>query len=437
MDFQNCKRNRYGKCDIPANTVERIKEGFARLGLKPEYAPVSLSENIHWGRAWIDSIRIVCNGKGITPELARASAYAELAERFSAGLFYPVFEQEVRFNVPALYDEATSKFLNHEWMDGYRHAHQDDLGHPLKIEELLADETHLTREDIAEIEDSRMAHHWVDGISLISGDTIQVPINFVTYIHASNGIAAGNTLEEALIQASCEIFERHAQIETIRPERVVPSIHLDSVENDGIRGLVDFYERNNVEVIIKDLSFDGLLPALGAFFINRNLKSDRLEHKILIPAVSFNLDEALSRCFTEGMQGRDTLLTPRPQLDRPVVHRSQVDNFYLLMKCGISLKDISFLERGETKPYRNRPATDILSEIEQVKQICRRLDTDLILLDQTHPILDFPVVRVLMPRISDFLPFLKSDILISEATKPSAQWRGGEFAPVMQSFFPS
>jgi hypothetical protein len=201
--------------------------------------------------------------------------------------------------------------------------------------------------------------------------------------------------------------------------------------------MVDFYERNNVAVMIKDLSFDGLLPALGAFFINRNLKSDRLEHKILIPAVSFNLDEALSRCFTEGMQGRDTLLTPRPQLDRPVVHRSQVDNFYLLMKCGISLKDISFLEQGETKPYQNRPATDILSEIEQVKRICRHLDTDLILLDQTHPILDFPVVRVVMPRISDFLPFLKPDILISEATKPSAQWRGEEFAPVMQSFFRS
>jgi len=435
MEFQNCARNAYGKCDIPANTIRRIKDGFARLGLNPEYAPVRVSDNIYWGRAWIDSIRIVCVGKGVTPELAEASAYAELAERFSAGLFYPVFEQEVRFNVPALHNQATLRFLNHEWMDGYVHAHQDQLDEALKIEALLANETQLSQADLTEIKDSPMARHWVDGFSVLSGRNVKVPVNFVAYIHASNGIAAGNTLEEAIVQASCEIFERHAQISVIRPERVIPSIDLESIGNESIQRMVHFYRENNVEVIIKDLSLGHRFPAVGVLFVNRNLASDRLEHKILIPGVSFNLDEALTRCFTEGMQGRNTLKTTRPELDRPVMHRSQVDNFYLLMKCGISLKDISFLEQGELKSYQPVTATDILDEIEQVKQICRALDTDLIILNQTHPVLNFPVVRVVIPQVSDFLPFLKGDILISEATKPSAQWRGEEFTPVMQSFF--
>ncbi len=280
-----------------------------------------------------------------------------------------------------------------------------------------------------------MASHWVDGFSIGREKVIKVPVNFIAYIHASNGLAAGNTIEEAMIQASCEIFERHVQIETIRPEKIVPSIDPDSVGNKSIRRMIEFYKENNVDVVIKDLSFDGLFPSIGVLFINHNLRSDRQEHRILIPGVSFNLDEALTRCFTESMQGRETLSAPRPQLDRPVVHRSQVDNFYLLMKCGISPKDISFLEQGEIKDYQNIRAEDIFGEIEEIKDVCKTFNTDCIILNHTHPVLSFPVVRVVIPRVSDFLPFLRRDILVSEATRPSAAWRGEEFNNVMGSFF--
>ncbi|NVL90323.1 MAG: YcaO-like family protein [Desulfobacterales bacterium] len=435
MKFKNCVRNEYGKCDIPSNTINRIKDGLRRLDLDVEYFNFRVSDNIYWGRTWIDSIRIVCVGKGITPELAEASAYAELAERFSAGLFYPVFEEQVRFNVPAIYNEETNRFLNYEWMDGYVHAHQDDLENPLKIEDLLANESHLTDKDIEHIKNSRMARHWVDGFSIVRKETVKVPVNFITYIHGSNGTAAGNTIEEAMIQASCEIFERHVQIQTIKPEKIVPSIDLDSVDNVAIKNMIKFYHGKNVHIIIKDLSLDGLLPGIGVLFINNNLRSDRLEHRILIPGASFNLDEGLTRCFTESMQGRETLLAPRPQLDRPVVHRSRVNDFYMLMKCAICAKDISFLEQGEIRAYKNTKLEDVLGEIEEIKRICKLFNTDCIILDHTHPVLNFPVARVIIPGVSDFLPFLRQDILTSEATRPSAAWRGEEFSKIMQSFF--
>jgi ribosomal protein S12 methylthiotransferase accessory factor len=436
MKFQNCVRNEYGKCDLPHNTVRKIKDGFRKLNLKVEYSPFRVSDNIHWGRIWIDSIRIVCNGKGITPELAEASAYAELAERFSAGLFYPVFEERVRYNIPALYNKETSRFLNYEWMDGYIHAHQDELqGNILKIEDLLANEHHLTDTDIAHIKNSRMARHWVHGFSILSEKAVKVPVNFVTYISASNGMAAGNTMEEAMIQASCEIVERHAQIQIIKPEKEVPSIDPDSVDNEVINDMIKFYQGKNVDVIIKDLSLGGLLPCIGVLFVNHNLPPDRLEHRILIPGVSFNMDEGLTRCFTESMQGRETLSAPRPQLDKPLVHRSRVNNFYLLMKCCISPKDISFLEQGEIAAYRNTEIKDIFGEIEELKRVCKGFNTDCILLNHTHPTLDFPVIRVIIPTVSDFLPFLSQDILVSEATRPSATWRGERFKKIMQSFF--
>jgi hypothetical protein len=105
------------------------------------------------------------------------------------------------------------------------------------------------------------------------------------------------------------------------------------------------------------------------------------------------------------------------------------------MKCSISLKDISFLEQGETTTYKNMKIKDVLGEIEEIKKICEQFDTDCIILNHTHPVLNFPVVRVIIPRVSDFLPFLRQDILVSEATKPSTAWRGEEFSKIMQSFF--
>ncbi len=435
MQFQPHVRNAEGKCDLPANTVARIQAGFEALGLAVGYEAHRVSDQIHWGRTWIDALQIVCLGKGVTPALARASAYAELAERFSGGMFYPVFEEQVRFHLPALYDAETSGFLNYAWLPGYLQAHPDRVTDALAIEDLLGRETHLTSAQMAEIKDSRMASHWVDGYSLVRNTTVKVPIHLVAYIHGSNGLAAGNTVEEAIIQAVCEIFERHATIQTVKPETVVPTVAAESIDIPMIQDMIRFYRRQNVEPLVKDLSLGGVLPVIGVLFVNRNLRSDRLEYRILNAGASFDLAEGLTRCFTEGMQGRTTLRSPRPELDRPVMPRSQVANLYLLMRCGISLKDISFLEKGETTAYRAARPQHLIEELEQLRAICRRLETDCIVVDHTHPLLGFPVVRVVIPRVSDFLPFLNRDILTSDTTKPASVWRGEAFKTAMRSFF--
>ena len=435
MQFQNHFRNRHGKCDTPGNTIKRIKQGLERLGLKAEYSPFKVSDDLYWGRVWIDSIKIICEGKGVTHQLSEASAYAELTERLSAGMFYPVFEEQVRFNIPALYSEKTTRFLNFEWMKGYVKAHQDELEDRLRIEDLLANETHLSKEDIEDIKGSDMAGHWVDGYSIIRQKEIKVPVKFISYIHGSNGMAAGNTIEEAMVQAACEIFERYAQIRTIKPEKEIPTIDKSSVENPLIQEMIRFYEKQRINVLIKDLSFGEIFPVLGVLYINENLRPDRLEHKIFIPGASLNPDEGLTRCFTEGMQGRTTLKKSRPKLDKPLTAKSKVDDYYMLMRCGVSLKDISFLEKGEIISYNTREFKDIYSEINELKRICQRLNTDFIILDHTHPVLDFPVVRIVMPGVSDFLSFLRKDALVSERTRPSSARRGEEFINIMKSFF--
>ncbi len=436
MILKNHVRNEFGKTDTPANTIDRITAGFGRLGYDIHYMPFQVSDHIHWSHIAIDTIGLQCQGKGLTPELARASAHAELAERFSGGLFYSVFEEQVRFNMPALYSRQVNRFLNYEWLDGYVCSLQEDLQDDhLSVEQLLCNQPHLSAGDLDDIKNSRMAKHWVDGYSLLYDKKIKVPINFIAYINASNGLAAGNTMEEAMIQASCEVFERYTQIQIIKPETSIPTIDPATLENERLAAMIRFYEKENVQVMLKDFSMQGRFPAIGALFINHNLRPGRLEHRILVPGVSFNMDEALSRCLTEVMQGRNTLKMSRPDMDKPVMHRSRVENLYLLFKCCVSLKDISFLENGETVPYKAIQSKDILSEIEAIRQICRDLETDFIALNLTHPVLGFPVVRVVMPGISDFLPFVHSDILTSVDTSPDATWRGENQLKLMDSFF--
>ena len=436
MHFKNQGRNEFGKTDTPENTINKITKGFRKLGYDIRYTPFQMAEGIHWSHICIDAIKLECQGKGMTPALAKASAHAELAERFSGGLFYQDFEEQVRFNMPALYSRQVNRFLSYEWLNGYVNSHQDSLkGDHLTIEALLRHQDHLLPEHIEKIKSSRMASHWVDGYSIMQEKTIKVPINFIAYINASNGLAAGNTVEEALVQASCEVFERYTQIQIIKPERVVPTVDQSTLKNDQLKSMVAFYENENVEIVLKDFSLDGLFPSIGVLFINHNLRPGRLEHKILVPGVSFNIDEALSRCLTEIMQGRNTLKVSTPGLDRPVVPRSRIENLYLLFKCCVSQKDISFLEKGEVVAYRDFKSSDIFSEIEGIKKICRELETDCIVLNLTHPVLEFPVVRVDFPGISDFLPFVNKDILTSVDTNPDAAWRGEHYRGIMDSFF--
>lgn len=441
MRFTNHIRNAFGKTDTPGNTIAKIKAGFDGMGYALRYLPFQVADHIHWSQISIDAINLSCQGKGLTPELAMASAHAELVERFSGGLFFKDFEEQVRFNTPALYSQQVNRFLHYEWLGGYTNSHQDNLKDDfLAIETLLCNQPHLAAVDIDKIKHSQMARHWVDGYSVIQDKTVKVPINFIAYINASNGMAAGNTLEEALIQAACEVFERYTQIQIIKPEAQVPSIDKRTLANERLKAMLAFYEKENVEVILKDLSMGGRFPSIGALFINHNLRPGRLEHKILVPGVSFNLDEALSRCLTEIMQGRNTLAIPSPDLDRPVSPRGRVENLYLLFKCCISQKDISFLERGDSIPYKGTRSSalksaDILSEIEAIKKICHALRTDFIVLNLTHPVLDFPVVRVVMPGISDFLPFVFKDILTSVDTNPDSTWRGEQYKGAMDSFF--
>ena len=146
-------------------------------------------------------------GKGVDPQFSHAGALAEAAEWLTA--------REV------------------DRMPGYLAAHQDEVENPLPIEDLLPHIATATPPVIARIKNLDDAQHWVDGWSLRDERPLKVPLEYVRLIGGPNGKASGNFLEEAIVHAIDEIFERRAQVTVLRERMVVPTIDIEIDRQPG------------------------------------------------------------------------------------------------------------------------------------------------------------------------------------------------------------
>ena len=122
-------------------------------------------------------------------------------------------------------------------------------------------------------------------------------------ITGSNGFAAGNTLEEALVQGSCELYERFCIEEFYHNNiKYFYKINLNNLSNQ-YQKYISILKTKNIEINIYDCSYIINMPVLllVAFVKDKNYFFYQFgAHPI------FNI--ALERCFTELYQGIDYLL---------------------------------------------------------------------------------------------------------------------------------
>lgn len=416
------KDSNYFKCDTPDNTVQKIEKGLRNLGLEFKYTESRFSrlKYLYWAILEIPSLNYFVEGKGITQELARASAYAEMVERISSG-FAIKYDFIKKFDFSKTLPELMD-YSNFNYLEGYIRASQKDIKNPLAIESLFRNKKELTGEDIEKIKESDLAQHWVDGYSIIEEKRIKVPIKLIGKISSTNGLAAGNTIEEAIVQASNEIFERYTSIETIKSKKIIPTIDLKTINDDRINEIIDFFHGNKIKIMVKDFSSNGLFPSYGILFKNENVSSDKnpikraYKYRSFRVASSFNTEEAILRCFSEKIQSK-TLDTLKKEKYLDIIwydflryfeseYRPFVFYHNIIRKYEYA-GDLQFLEAGEVKDYKPEYLLDCSGEIERIKGICQRLNTDLIMVNHTHPAIDFPVVRIIIPGLSDILSYAR------------------------------
>lgn len=399
MKLQSRIKIAHGRCVEPSETIARLD---ALIRPRHDYwlHEETVAGHLHWTAMFIDGLDFRSMGKGVDPESSTAGALAEGAEWLASR-------------------ETGS-------LPGYLGAREHEVADALPIRSLLSHVATATPAVLERIRSLDDAYHWVDGYSLAQGRTLKVPLEYARLISGPNGKATGNNLEEAIVHATLEIFERRAQITVLRNRMVVPTIDPDTISHPIAREQMAFFRAHGIEVILKDLSFGGVLPCLAAYFVDHNIPEEYQFRHFFKVGASFDGEEALVRTFTEYAQGRrrEEFLAAESEdresrIRQLLSHdfrslRSQpddCDNFLSSFMFGfVPYRNAGFLREGDMVPFDKGPQyADCLEDIAHARRICETLGKDYIAVDLTDPEIGFPVAQVIIPGYSDVLPFHPAD----------------------------
>ncbi len=288
-------RDKEFKDESPLKTVEKIKD-------------ILRENNIETVESWLEpsvpycySLRVSVvgttfgtNGKGITEEFALASAYGELMERLQLGYIgSDNIQKDGSFSVnDAQSVTVPAKELldrNYKWYE----ALSKSLERFTSLKE--APEDILMR--YADAEGNVFATPYY---CITSDSKEYFPTVLRKAVYTANGCAAGNTPEEAIVQALSEIVERNHQVYMFYNNVTAPEVPEEVIEKcDIAHKIILFLRQHGFKVVVKDCSLSTKFPVVSVCIINS--KTGRY-HTHLGAYPVFEI--ALQRALTESFQGR-------------------------------------------------------------------------------------------------------------------------------------
>ncbi len=156
---------------------------------------------------------------------------------------------------------------------------------------------------------------WSEGFSVVTGEKIYVPSNAVfhpynnestkhIFLSNTNGLASGNTLEEAIFHGMMEVVERDSWslFEAFKENK--REVNCDNSTNEYIQSLFDKFNEANVSIKLIDLTSDNNIPTIGAVSEDLSLKDPAL--LTLGIGTHLNPEIAAIRSITEVAQSRAT-----------------------------------------------------------------------------------------------------------------------------------
>lgn len=417
MKLKSSKKiyNNY-KSEYPENTIEKIKKGLEKIDLQLRYEEIEISSSgfsSYSGDLFLEDFGFNTTGKGVTSILSKASAYAEMAERLSSGF---IFFYNLNSDIGEYY-QIIEKWINREFLKGYEKNKKSKEVSYKNINKFFQDDFSLKQYNL--YKENEIFDILVDSYSLIKKDYSKIPIHFIELLSGTNGLASGNTYEEAIVQGSCEIFERYAACKIISEKIECPTIDISTIKDEKIQNFIEMLNSLNIDVLIKDFSLCNSLPVVGVLFTNNNIKNTdnplkkSKYYKMINPGSHLDLKEAIIRCLVERLQ---------EERKEELMYRKEADELYdfwtetlnkSYKKSSKSFKnfyrqyyyrgDLSFLEKGEIVSFDDLNSIkndDFLDDIKHIKNICIKNKWDILVVDCKHKVIDFPAVRVIIPPIS-------------------------------------
>ena len=217
----------------------------------------------------------------------------------------------------------------------------------------------------------------------------------------SNGCAAGNTLEEAILQGFFELVERDAFAIWWYNQLRLPEVDMTSFDDAYLASAPDYYRRRNREIWVLDATSDFGIPV----FVAVSRSSDGDTEDILYGAGAHTDPHiAALRAVCELNQCLQWLLGPARGGVGAAVHDPVSQSWWRTGK----LADHPYLAPASDAALRGRsdypvPDTaDTREDVEHCRALVEARGMEFLVLDQTRPDIGMPVARVIVPGMRHF-----------------------------------
>ncbi|ACB53447.1 hypothetical protein cce_4099 [Crocosphaera subtropica ATCC 51142] len=219
----------------------------------------------------------------------------------------------------------------------------------------------------------------------------------------SNGCAAGNTIEEAILQGLMELIERDGAALWWYNRLKKPKVDLDSFNEPYFEALKDYYKTLHREFWVLDLTSDLKIPTFAA--ISR--RTDREVEDIIFDfGTHFDPKIGIYRALNGMNKILQAVLTAN--LDGTTRYPSSMSHIAIQWWKTATLENQSYLIPNETvssrrySDYLSWGREDLLEDITTCQQILEQKGMELLVLDQTRPDIGLKVVKVVVPGLRHF-----------------------------------
>jgi ribosomal protein S12 methylthiotransferase accessory factor len=350
-----------------------------------------------WARLQSD-LRSSSSGKGTTDLQARASALCEALERYSG-----VFRGDEPRRTARLRDLGETGLHPNDCMRFSERQYRERAA-------WNAGESsyHVVPDPFdpgAEIE-------WSPAWSLTRGGVRYLPtaLCYFNYPHApgrdycvgcSNGNAAGNTLEEAILQGFLELVERDGVALWWYNRVRRPAVAIDSFREPYLDRLRTYLRAHRRDLWVLDVTTDLNVPV----FVALSHRTDGAAEQIMF-GFGAHLDPriALLRAVTELNQFLGHLLHA-PDDEPPGAHLTDAETVHWLRAATLAEHPYLLPRDGPPRTAADYPrmwTDDLRDDVLACQGLVERHGLEMLVLDQTRPEIGMPVVKVVVPGLRHF-----------------------------------
>ena len=289
-----------GKDAALETTIAAMQARLTALGFNIEERswlnPVADAWSVHIRDS--DCPLLFTNGKGASKQAALASALGEFFERLGCRYFWSHY-----YFGASVAQQAVVHYPQERWFA----VSEDDLW----PEEIL----NPTLREFYDPDNAIDLRNLVDrnsgnaqrGICTLpyqrvsDGETCWFPVNIISNLYVSNGMAAGNTSTEARTQALSEILERYVKFRVIREGLCLPDVpdHVIARYPSIAKGIAEL-RGAGFGILVKDASLGGEYPVMNVTMLHPHDQGCFASF-----GAHPRFEVALERALTELLQGRD------------------------------------------------------------------------------------------------------------------------------------